>query len=454
MGLIPFGGDFFMGSNSTNFISYSWKNEAVVDEIDNYFKRIGITFIRDKRDLGYYNQISGFMKRVRDCDYLLMVISADYLKSRNCMYEIWEFQQEKNYDKRLLPVRLEDAQDILTKEGQIKYIRYWENEAAKAKALLNKIDPLNAKELIEECRIKERICRYIGEFLAFISDLNHPSFNELKAQNYRPVLDFIGYQNADQLAELLEIGDIASFEEQEIQLDQFRDKYGKTSDYYFMRAYIAGENNNLKKAKYNYDEALKINPDNCEVHNNLAVLLVEHFKDYDGAKSHCLEALKINPDYCEAHNNLANLLKEYFEDYDGAKSHYLKALQIDPKNSSIWYNLGITLNNLNQFQDAVNAYKKAIEIDPKNGNTWINLGDILYKFQQFHEALNATKKALEIDPENAIAWYNLGYQYLGLNNIRSAKQSLKKTLEFDPSLKETAKADEDFKKFWDDDILK
>jgi tetratricopeptide (TPR) repeat protein len=479
-----------VASNSNNFISYSWKNEALVDEIDNYFKRIGIIFIRDKRDLGYYNQISGFMKRVRDCDYLLMVISADYLKSRNCMYEIWEFQQEKNYEKRLLPVRLEDAQDILTKEGQIKYIRYWENEAAKAKALLNKIDPLNAKELIEECRIKERICRYIGEFLAFISDLNHPSFNELKAQNYRPVLDFIGYQNAGQLAELLEIGDIASFEEQEIQLDQFSDKYGKTSDYYFMRAYIAAENNNFKIAKYNYDEASKINPDSCEVHYNLAILLADpfndydeakshylkalkinpdyytahynlailledHFNDYDGAKFHYLETLKINPDYCEVHNNLALLLADHFNDYDEAKSHFLKALKINPEDCDVHSNLALLLaDHFNDYDEAKFHFLKALQIGPEDSSIWCDLGNVLDNLNQFPDAIDAYKKAIEIDPNYALAWYSLANSHMQTHNKDLVKQFLQKATEIDPSLKETAKADEDFKEFWDDDILK
>jgi hypothetical protein len=98
-----------MRNNCSIFISYSSKNKLIANEIDNDFKRIGIRLTRDERDLKDYEIISQFMKRVRECDYILMIISDAYLKSRNCMYEMLEFKKEKGYEKRVLPILLKDT---------------------------------------------------------------------------------------------------------------------------------------------------------------------------------------------------------------------------------------------------------------------------------------------------------------------------------------------------------
>lgn len=119
--------------NSNVFISYAWKNTDIVDEIDKDFMRVGITLTRDVRDLKDYGSISEFMKSLRDSDYVLMVISDAYLKSRNCMHEVLEIKKEKNYGERILPILLDDARQIFQLEGRAEYIKFWQDELLKAK---------------------------------------------------------------------------------------------------------------------------------------------------------------------------------------------------------------------------------------------------------------------------------------------------------------------------------
>ncbi|MBP2660443.1 MAG: lipoprotein NlpI [Firmicutes bacterium] len=88
--------------NPKLFISYSWKNKNFVDELDYDFKKIGITLTRDIRDAPDYKSLSSFMKSIRECDYAILIISDEYLKSYNCLYEIIEFLQEKNFEERIL----------------------------------------------------------------------------------------------------------------------------------------------------------------------------------------------------------------------------------------------------------------------------------------------------------------------------------------------------------------
>ena len=72
--------------NKTIFISYSWKDKELVDKIEKNLEPItqmnSISLIRDTRDLEYNESVEDFMKRVKDEDYVLMLITDNYLKSR------------------------------------------------------------------------------------------------------------------------------------------------------------------------------------------------------------------------------------------------------------------------------------------------------------------------------------------------------------------------------------
>jgi tetratricopeptide (TPR) repeat protein len=63
------------------------------------------------------------------------------------------------------------------------------------------------------------------------------------------------------------------------------------------------------EAEKEYREALRINTDYAEAHNNLGALLGE-LKRYEEAEQECKEALRINPDYAEAYGNLGILLMD------------------------------------------------------------------------------------------------------------------------------------------------
>src|SRR5687767_6208072 len=91
------------------FISYSWKDKDIVETIDNDWKAVGITFIRDVRDLKYKQNIKEFMDRVKSADYVLLLIIKGYLESENCMYEALEMFDGPDFDKKILPIKTEDA---------------------------------------------------------------------------------------------------------------------------------------------------------------------------------------------------------------------------------------------------------------------------------------------------------------------------------------------------------
>src|SRR5512145_333495 len=109
------------------FISYAWKGESeeIVNQIDRALHSRGIKIIRDKRDLGYKGLIHEFMERIGQGSCVIVVISDRYLRSPNCMYELVEIADGKQFHDRIFPVVLKDA-DIYDPVRRIEYVKYWE----------------------------------------------------------------------------------------------------------------------------------------------------------------------------------------------------------------------------------------------------------------------------------------------------------------------------------------
>jgi Tfp pilus assembly protein PilF len=62
----------------------------------------------------------------------------------------------------------------------------------------------------------------------------------------------------------------------------------------------------LQEAVKHYSEALRINPEDAEVHNNLGVTLYAEGR-YQEAMHHYSEAVRIKPGYADARRNLTTL---------------------------------------------------------------------------------------------------------------------------------------------------
>ncbi len=70
------------------FLSYCRKDDKVADDIYDYFRENhNITLHRDKIDIKNWESIKAYMQSLNDMEYIILIISENYLKSSNCMYE-------------------------------------------------------------------------------------------------------------------------------------------------------------------------------------------------------------------------------------------------------------------------------------------------------------------------------------------------------------------------------
>ena len=112
------------------------------------------------------------MKKVRDTDYVLMIISDEYLKSPNCMFEVVEVMKDDNYKDRILPIILPNA-NIYSPIERIEYLQYWEGEFEKLRQKIEKHSPEEVIHSSNDLKIIRHIRLCINEFLSIISDLKN-----------------------------------------------------------------------------------------------------------------------------------------------------------------------------------------------------------------------------------------------------------------------------------------
>jgi tetratricopeptide (TPR) repeat protein len=431
-----------MKATPTIFLSYCWANANVADEIDNDFQITGITLRRDVRSVGYKGNIKEFMKTISQHDYVLVLVSNEFIRSANCMYEIMELLQSPAFKDKIMPVLVAGTK-IFQPKDRIEILKYWEDKRNETLELLKSVNPTQVLSVQEDLKHYTNICGNIDVFLAYIKDTNCIRIDTLKSEGYKPMFDLMGIdiQTATKLEELIKIIEIEEEEEQEIAIDNYIEKHRNDYLGWFTKGII---NKDPKRAKYKvsknaYEKALEINPQDAKAHNNYANLLIGHFDNKEGAKEHYEKALEINPQYVNAHNNYASLLIDNFNDREGAKKHYQKALEINPKYDIAHNNYAILL--IDHFDDKERAkehYQKALEINPQNAEAHYNYANLLIDhFDDKEGAKEHYEKALEINPQDAGAHYNYANLLIThFDDKEAAKEHYQKALEINPQFTE------------------
>ena len=155
------------------FISYAWggEREEIVNQIDEALQQRGIKIIRDKRDLGYKGSITGFMERIGQGNCVILVISDKYLRSPNCMFELVEIAENKEFHDRIFPVVLGDA-DIYDPVKRVEYVKHWEIKRAELAEAMKSLDPANLQGIREDMDLYDRIRDKVSGLASTLKDMN------------------------------------------------------------------------------------------------------------------------------------------------------------------------------------------------------------------------------------------------------------------------------------------
>lgn len=174
-----------MGSYESGvYISYAWgdEREEIVDELDRSLQQRGIKIIRDKHVLGYKGSIREFMEQIGRGYCVIVVVSDKYLRSPNCMFELVEIAENKQFQDRIFPIVLSDAA-IYDPVKRVGYVKYWEDKKTELAAAIRSVnDPANLQgsyaDLDDYDRYRDEISKLINTLKnmnVLTPDMHHDS---------------------------------------------------------------------------------------------------------------------------------------------------------------------------------------------------------------------------------------------------------------------------------------
>jgi len=180
------------------FLSYNWNDCAIADQIDEWFSENNIKLRRDIRDIAYKQSIKEFMESIRDAEFVIMIISEDYLKSKNCMYEVLEFVKEQKFKDKIIPVI--KSNELFDIKYRVEIKKFWTEKKAELKNILIENDPETSIPLIEEIKIISKIESELNDFLKIVCDLNNILLknNQFIDTNFDTIIKYIGKDSLKQ----------------------------------------------------------------------------------------------------------------------------------------------------------------------------------------------------------------------------------------------------------------
>ena len=104
-----------------------------------------------------------------------------------------------------------------------------------------------------------------------------------------------------------------------------------------------------------------------------------------------------------------------------------------PENAQIFYLMGISLEKIGIWTEAITAFRQAIELDPQNTDFLFRLASCLEQAGLFQEAVKEFETLLAIAPDHSLALNYLGYIFADEGiNLEESLRLLKRAVAQQP----------------------
>jgi tetratricopeptide (TPR) repeat protein len=420
------------------FLSYSWSNKDIADELDQDWSQLGLTIVRDIRDLKFKQNLKSFMKGITKTDYVITIISADYLKSKNCMFEALELMTDDKFKDKILPIVINDAK-IYSTSFRIELIHYWENQAKVLQDKIREIPTLSTTpNLLKELKDIESIRNEIDEFINLISNQKYISWEDAKKTNYADLFKYLGLEHSEVFEKAISISKIVDRNKRQIELEKAIIKNPENIALQTLKAVLITKEGNYELGKELFSVLLERYPKENIFKFNLAVIEDQYFHNRKIAEKLYEDVVNNSPNYTDARVNLALIWIESGRNYDKARDHLQLSLYSNPDTAKALYNLGLLYSN--HFENDTEAIKYlswSIEVNP-NFQEAITLKALIAYSQNSNldTLISDLKTAVKIDDSSYYPQLVLGGQLHkqvetreeGMKYIETAKSILEQKI--------------------------
>ena len=181
------------------YISYNWEDKSNVtadylyDTLQRHF-----AVRRDKVDCNYRENIKEFMEAIREGQYIVLILSQEYLKSENCMFELVGVMKHPDYKNRLFPIVC-DSKDSTVRDDDfyVELLKEWKQKLDEKKALVEKAKEANEKgaaPLEEKLKELVDVNEFLAEIKRYVDYANAPSFVAASNERFSRIIEAIKKQ--------------------------------------------------------------------------------------------------------------------------------------------------------------------------------------------------------------------------------------------------------------------
>jgi internalin A len=187
--LVPAPVEAFHKPGREVFISYAWEDaspegkerqqivDGLVDALGKHPEQIAVRIDRDEMRPG--DLISAFMDRLAAADRVIVVISAKYLRSEYCMYELFKIYQNcrnqaEDFQRRIIPIILPDAGLSGKTLERLKVADEWDKQRKELESIFIKNPDILGERGYKKYRLICEFSRNTFDMLDYLLDQLQP----------------------------------------------------------------------------------------------------------------------------------------------------------------------------------------------------------------------------------------------------------------------------------------
>jgi tetratricopeptide (TPR) repeat protein len=188
----------------------------------------------------------------------------------------------------------------------------------------------------------------------------------------------------------------------------------------------------LRAAIEDFNEALRLAPEEATLYNNRGNVLLELKLHAEAAKDFAL-AIALAPDYGAAYNNRGNA-RLLLGDPAGAVADFTKAIRLMPANAVPFNGRGKAQLALRRPAGALRDLSRAIALSSRYAQAYANRAEALMALRRYQEAIGDYGSAVQFGADNAETHLGRASAYARLDKPDLAVADLAIAMARDPSL--------------------